>query len=513
MGGKSNWIALFALSLATLVVGLDATVLNVALPTISGDLGASASQLQWIVNSYTLALAATILPAGVIADRYGRKRTLLVGLAIFFIGSIASALTSDANTLIAMRAVMGIGAAVITPIVMAMIPLMFDERERARAVGAIATSTSVGLPLGLIVGGYLLNHYSWSSIFWINVPIVILASIAVIALVQESQSPSTKRLDYLGAVLAIPGVVSLVYGFSEAPSYGWTSARTLGFIGAGLLLLAIFVFWEARAGEPLVPLQLFRHRAFVGGTISLALMMAVLYGLLFTLPQYLQEVRGNDALGTGVRLVPMMLGLMITATAGRSALAKFGVARVIAGGVLLIAAALAGLSFLTPHTGTIWIALALFAVGGGVGLAMTASMNSVLGALPRAEVGTGSAVTSTIRQVAAALGVAILGSILSSIYRGDLDRGMLQGLPPESARSVRESISAGMAAIAGRSDADALRAMIGGSYTDAMSTILLICAGVGVAVAAISLLLMRTPAGKPEPSPEPAGVVHLQELL
>ena len=514
MGGRSNWIALFALALATLVVGLDATVLNVALPTISGDLNATTSQLQWIVNAYVLALAATILPAGVLADRYGRKRVLMAGLVIFFVGSLAGALTSDANTLIAMRAVMGVGAAVITPIVMALVPLMFDDNDRPKAVGSIAAASSIGLPLGLIVGGYLLNNFAWHSIFWINVPIVIIAFTAVAFLVQESKAGTAPRLDYFGAVTAIAGVVSLVYGFSEAPSNGWGSGETFAYIGIGIVLLAVFTVWQRRTSDPLIPLGLFSNRAFVGGTISVALMMAVLYGLLFTLPQYLQEVRGNDALGTGIRLIPMMAGLMAASIWGRKLLVRFGASLTTAGGVLAIAVALGALSFLSTDTNMIWIGLGLLVVGAGAGLSMTSAMNAVLGVLPRAEVGAGSAVTSTIRQIAGALGVAILGSILSSVYRGDLDGATMNALPAQSSDTIKESINGAMRVASGLgANGDAIRQMAASSYTDAMSVLLLICAGLGVIAAVVSVLIMRTPTQKGTEALDTAAAPQLQEVL
>lgn len=508
---SSNWIALIALSLAMLIVGLDTTVLNVALPTISDELQASNSQLQWIVNSYTLALAAVILPAGVIGDRFGRKRTLLIGLGIFLIGSVASALTTSISLLIAMRAVMGVGAAIIMPIVMALLPLMFDDRDRPRAVGIMATAASIGLPLGLIVGGYLLNNFAWHSIFWINVPIVIVAAIAVVALIGESRAPAAKRLDLPGALIAIAGIVSLVYGFIEAPGNGWGSAETIGFAGGGIVLLLVFAWWQTRTSTPLVQLDLFRNPRFVGGTLAVTMLTFVLFALLFTLPQYLQAVRGNDALGTGVRLIPMMLGLMVAANASKRMLVTFGSARVTVSGLLVITVALTALSRLSPDTNMLWIALALTLVGFGMGTAMTAAMDAVLGSLPRAQAGAGSGVVNAMRQVSGALGVAILGSIVSTLYQNRLDDATLQSLPPESSSLVKESIIAADR-VAGSLGAggDALREMAAGSYTDAMSIALLISAGMGIAAAIVSGLILgrRQPAGAeletaPTPVQEP----------
>lgn len=488
---SSNWIALIALSLAMLIVGLDTTVLNVALPTISDELQASNSQLQWIVNSYTLALAAVILPAGVIGDRYGRKRTLLIGLAIFLIGSVASALTTSTSLLIAMRAVMGVGAAIIIPIVMAMLPLMFDDRDRPRAVGIMATAASIGLPLGLIVGGYLLNNFAWHSIFWINVPIVVIAGAAVIALIDESRAPVAKQLDIPGALLAVAGIVSLVYGFIEAPGNGWGSLETIGFAGGGVVVLLIFAWWQTRTSTPLVQLDLFRNRRFVGGTLAVTMLTFVLFGLLFTLPQYLQAVRGNDALGTGVRLIPMMLGLMVAATASKRMLSRFGSTRVTVSGLIVISVVLAALSRLSTTTDMLWIALGLTVLGLGLGMTMTAGMDAVLGSLPRTQAGAGSGVVNAMRQVSGALGVAILGSIVSTVYQNRLDDSTLQSLPPESSSLVKESIvAADRVASSIGAGGDAVRQMASGSYTDAMSIALIICAGMGIVAAMVSGLVL-----------------------
>lgn len=487
MNEKNNWITLIALALAMLVVGLDVTVLNVALPTIAGELKADTTQLQWIMTAYVLALAGMILPAGVLGDRYGRKKLLLAGLGIFLVGSVGGALTGSISVLIAWRAVMGIGAAIIIPIVMALIPLLFDDDERPKAVGAIAASSSLGLPLGPIVGGYLLNHFQWSAIFWINVPMVIVAIVAVVLLVSESRDVSAPRLDIAGAVLATAGIVSLVYGFVEAPRQGWLSAQTLGFILACLLLLMAMIVWQTRAPAPLIDLQLFRNVRFVGGTISMVLMTFVLYGLLFTLPTYLQSVRGNDALGTGLRLIPMMAGLLIAAAASKRLLNKVGVGTGVVSGMLVVSASMAALSRITTDTGMVWIGIGLAFFGLGTGVAMTSAMDAVLGALPRTKAGSGSGVLNAMRQVAGALGVAMLGSILQSIYTDKLDDGMLNQLPAPAVEPVKGSVvgATGIAQALGPAG-DALQHMADVSYTDAMSSLLVACAVAGVVAAAIS---------------------------
>lgn len=500
---QNNWLALIALALATLVIGLDATVLNVALPTIAGDLKANTSQLQWVINSYVLALAGAMLPAGVLGDRFGRKRLLQIGLATFLAGSLGCALTGDIRTLIALRAVMGVGAAVILPIVMAMIPLVFDDNERPKAVAAMAAALSLGVPLGPIIGGYLLKHYAWHSIFWINVPVVVLAIIAVAILITESKAPVAPRLDVPGAVLSILGIVTLVYGFVEAPGHGWTAASTIAWIGIGLVSLTAFVLWQTRAPSPLVDLSLFADRRFSGGSFSMALLQFVLYGLLFTLPQYLQAVRGNDAFGTGLRLIPMMAGILVAAVISKRLLAYIGAALGTVIGTSITAIDLLILARLTPETSMVWIGLGLTGFGLGAGVAMTSAMDAVLASLPDDAAGAGSAVMNTIRQLAGALGVAILGSILYSAYKGGLDPAVLGQLPAPAAHAVKDSIM-GATAVAGQlgSAGATLQRMAANSYTHAMALLLIVSAAAGFAAAVVAALVIpgkQTAAGKPSP--------------
>lgn len=506
MVSGNKWLALGALILAVLVVGLDTTVLNVALPTIAGETGADTGQLQWIVNAYVLAFAGAMLPAGILGDRSGRKKVLLIGLAVFLVGSVGGAVGTGVPLLIAMRALMGVGAATISPIVMALIPLMFDDEERPKAVGALAAAASLGLPLGLVVGGFLLDRFAWQAIFWINVPIVLAASVAVVALVGESRAPSAPRLDVVGAVVALLGVVALVYGFVEAPRQGWLSPTTIGLVLAGGALLGGFVARQARSEAPLVDLALFRDRRFVGGTVAVVLVTFVLYGLLFTLPLYLQAVRGNDALGTGLRLTPMMAGLIVAAAASKRLLARVGAARGTTAGLVVMAAALAALSAVSVGTGMVPIGAGLTLFGLGVGMAMTSAMDAVLGSLPRAEAGAGSGVTSTLRQIAGALGVAILGSILSSVYRRGLDAGSLRGLPAPAARAVEDSIvgATGVALRLGPGG-DGLKRMADASYTGAMSTLLLVSAAAAIAAAGISGLVLRGRPAAVRAEPRPVG--------
>lgn len=491
-GRTNRWLALAALILAVLVIGLDTTVLNVALPTIAAETGADTGGLQWIVNAYVLAFAGAMLPAGVLADRYGRKKVLLIGLGVFLVGSVGGALAEAVPWLIAMRTVMGVGAAIISPVVLALIPLLFDDEERPKAVGALTAAASLGLPLGLIAGGWLLDRFAWQAIFWINVPVVAGALAAVGLLVGESRAPNAPRLDVAAAAVAVLGVVALVYGFVEAPRYGWTSPATLGLLLAGVGLLAGFVARQARSEAPLLDLALFADRRFVGGAVAVVLVTFVLYGLLFTLPLYLQAVRGHDALGTGLRLSPMMAGVIVAAAASKKLLSGVGAARGTTAGLLVMAGALAALSAVSVETSMVLIGIGLTLFGFGVGVAMTSAMDAVLGALPRTEAGAGSAAINTLRQIAGALGVAILGSVLASAYRGGLDAALVAGLPPAAADAVGASIVGAAEVARGLGPAGAeLKRMADASYTEAMSVLLLAAAAVGVVAAAVGGLVLR----------------------
>ena len=502
---RSPWLALIALALSVLVVGLDATVLNVALPTLSIDLGATTTELQWIVNAYILALAGTMLPAGVLADRIGRKRVLLVGLGALLAGSVGAAFTEHIGTLIAMRVVMGVGAAITMPVVMALIPLMFADAERPKAVGLMTAAVSVGVPLGPIVGGYLLEHYAWNSIFWINVPPVLLAIGAVVALVPETRAAISHPLDRAGAALSVLGIATLVYGFVEAPQAGWLSLSTLGWTGLGAVALIAFALRQARTAHPLIDLDIFRNRSFSGGTLAMALLQFVMYGLLFTLPQYLQAVRGYDAMGTGVRLIPMMAGILVAAGASKRLLARIGASRGTLIGTLVMAAALFALARLTVDTSMVLIGIGLTVFGLGTGVAMTSSMDAVLSSLPREESGAGSSVMNTVRQLSGALGVAILGSILFTSYHNGLSESVLAPLPEPARQAVRESVMGATQVAAGAGPAgDAIQAMAATSYTHAMAILLVLSGLSGIAAAIAGWLMIPHRDAKADPASTPA---------
>jgi EmrB/QacA subfamily drug resistance transporter len=496
-----RWWALGALVLSILTIGLDATILNVALPTLATSVHATNSQLQWIVDAYVLVFAGLLLPAGALGDRYGRKRLMLVSLLLFGGSSAVAAFTTDPGQLIAMRAVMGIGAAILMPISMALLPVLFDEAEQGRAIAFATMGMGLGIPLGPLVGGYLLAHFWWGSIFLINVPVVGLALVAVALLVPESRDPSARPVDLLGGVLSTVGLVALVYGIIEAPDRGWRDALVLVSIGAGLAFLTGFVLWQRRAPYPMIDLNLFRTARFLWGSVAATLASFALFGLLFVVPQYLQLVRGNDAFGAGARLLPLMGGLIVAASAGDRMVRAVGTKIPVALGLAIIAAGLGWGATSTTGTGYGMTAAWLTVTGVGTGLALAPAMDAVIGTLPRERAGSGTALTQTLRQVGAALGVAILGSVLASAYT------------EQAPAAGRESLGAAAAVAAKTGD---LAVLVAGqhAYLHAMDRVLLVCAAVALlgAVAAALFLPARQPSRAAQPASEEESAHELARL-
>lgn len=486
---KGRWWALGALALTGLVVGLDMTILVTALPTLSAQLGATTSQLQWISAAYTLVMAALLLPAGVAGDRYGRRLLLLVGLVLFGIGSVVASQMTSANGLIAMRALMGAGAAIITPLSISILPSMFSEKERPRAIALSMIPTYLGMPLGPLVTGWLLTHFAWGAIFLINAPVVVVAILGIWFLVPETKESSAPRLDWLGAVFSLAGVTGITYGIVEQPENGWTDAKVLIALIGGAVLLVAFVVRELTARQPLVDLRLFLNRRFTWSTVAFIVVGFVLSGVLFSLSPYIQVVQGNDAIGTGIRMLPMVVALFFGSAAGGRLDARLGTKLTVTIGLLVTGAGMLLLSQAGADTGYGLIAAALCVGGLGVGIAMPPAVGAVLGTLPRNQTGVGIGLAGTLRQLGAALGVAILGSILNSSYRNGLD-GHLAGVPASLQGKVEGSVAAA-SAVAHRLPSpisSALEHSAYVAYAGAMADVIYVCAAV-VAAGAILVLL------------------------
>ena len=437
--GPRRWWALAALALAMLTVGLDSTVLTVALPTLARVLHTSTSQLQWFSGAYTLVLAAVLLPAGALGDRVGRKRLLLTGLAIFAAASVGCSYAGGADVLIAARAALGLGAAIMMPLSLAVLPSIFpDSSERARAFTIWVTSTAVGLPLGPILGGWLLEHFWWGSVFLINVPLVLAGGIAVAALVPESRSRQEVYPDPPGVLLSSLGLLTLTFGFIRAGQDGWGNVVTVVMIATGVALLAGFVTWQLHAAHSLIDLRLFASRWFSWGTIFATILSFGLFGLLFAVPQFFRAVDGASPLGTGLRLLPMIGGLLIGTRAAAPVARRAGARPVLAAGFVVLAAGLAIGATASRSTGYGLTATRIVLTGAGLGLVLPAAMNAALGELPAERSGSGSALISALRQAGGTIGVAVLGTIVTSGYHSAL--GALNKPP------ISDSVSAGVAA-------------------------------------------------------------------
>jgi MFS transporter, DHA2 family, multidrug resistance protein len=521
-----RWWALGALAISVLVVGLDLTVLNLALPTLARDLHASTGDLQWFIASYSLVVAAALLPAGLLGDRLGRKKVLIAALVVFGIGSAACAYAGSSGALIAARVLLGLGAAAITPLALAVLPVLFTDEERPRAIAVVSGAIFLSFPIGPILGGWLLDRFWWGSVFLINIPVVVIAVLAVALLMPESRSSQRPRVDLLGIALSSLGLTGLTYGVIKAGQYGWTSGTAVATLLGGAVLLVIFLLWERRVSartvvQPLVDLSLFRSASFTWGTILSTMVSFALFGILFAMPQYFQDVRGVDALGSGLRLLPLVGGMLVglvlggrlqrppkdraSQVAGAPPAAMASAKTFTTAGFTVMAAALAVGALTSADSGT-GFAAAWFAITGfGLGLAMPAAMNAALGALSTERSGAGSALITAMRQVGATIGVAVLGTVLNSVYRGHLHPA---GLPTAVAAAVRGGVGSGIE-VARRLGSAPLLDSVRVAFVHGMDIMLWVCGGIALTSALLALAFLP---GKSGPaSPPPAGPSILAE--
>jgi EmrB/QacA subfamily drug resistance transporter len=480
------WWMLGVTCLSVVVVSIDLTILNIALPSISAALHASTGDLQWILDAYSLTFAGVMLAAGVIGDRFGRKRLLLAGLVVFLAASVWCALSASAGELIAARAVMGLGAGLVFPLSLAIIPAGFSDADRPKAIGTLTAVVAAGLPLGPILGGLLLQHFSWHSVFWINVPAVCLTLAAGAWLMPESRNPAPPPLDIPGAVLSTGAVTCLVWGAINGPEHGWTAPSAWGLLAGSAVLLAGFLYRERHAAHPLIDPAVFADRRFTWGTVATAAVSVPLYEIMFTLPQYMESVVRYDPISAGLRLLPMMGGLLVgggvASAAGRAAGAKVTAAT----GLALLTAGLVVLSQVRLATGYGVVATGLAASGLGVGATISAAMDQVMAAVGGDEAGAGASLNSTLRQIAGAITIAVLGSVLSGSYTRALSPALTR-LPATAAATARGSVTEA-AQLAGRlPDGGTLLRAAGTAYLHGMGTVMLICAVVTALAALTSL--------------------------
>ncbi|MCU1354134.1 MAG: drug resistance transporter [Acidimicrobiales bacterium] len=443
---RRRWFTLLVLCFSLVVIVLDNTILNVALPRLSGTtaeggLGATASQLQWIVDSYTIVFAGLLLTAGSLGDRFGRYKGLVIGLVVFGLGSALSAFSGSATTLIGTRALMGIGGAFIMPATLSILTNVFtDPKERAKAIGVWAGVSALGLGIGPITGGFLLSHFWWGSIFLVNIPFVAAGLLLGYFLIPESRDPSAPRLDPLGALLSIAGLGVLLWAVIEAPGKGWTAPQILAGFGVGVVLLVLFMVWELKSTHPMLDLHFFQNPRFSAASGAITITFLTLFGTIFLLTQYLQLVLGYSTVKAGAILLPQAVVIMIAAPLSNVWVQRFGNKVVVATGMFIVACSMASFATLQTNSSMIHVILLTMLLGAGMGNIMAPATDSIMGSLPRAKAGVGSAVNDTTRQVGGAVGVAVLGSISASRFSSYM-RGHLGGvLPANQLSQLTDSI-------------------------------------------------------------------------
>jgi len=494
-----RWHILGVLVLSLLVTSIDHTIINVALPALALDLGPTASQLQWVVDSYTLVFAGALLLAGSLGDRFGRRSALTSGLVMFAAGSTVAASAASVSGVIGGRAIMGLGAALIMPATLSILVNVFgDPRERAKAIGIWAAVSGAGIALGPIVGGLLMRQFSWASVFWINVPLLLVALLGARHLVPQSRDEGAGRLDPLGALLSAGAITLVTYAVIEAPNRGWASLFTHGLLGAGMATAAAFVAWELRRREPMLDLRLFRSPSFTAASISLTLLFFAMSGAMFLQAQYLQFVLGYSPLGAGLALVPAAVGILLGTGAGTHLGTRLGGRLTVATGTMTGAAGLAVQALLADGGSYLPTGAGLLLFGVGAGLAMPAATDSVMAALPAAKAGVGSAVNDTTREVGAALGVAVVGSVAASAYTATMQTRSRFPILPEGLRSaVNDNIGAAMVVSGDLGAGGARLAQIAqDAFVTSMGGAMWVAAGVAVWATVIAVVHMprRSPA-------------------
>jgi EmrB/QacA subfamily drug resistance transporter len=513
----SRPLILTSLLLAAFAINLDTTIVNVALPTLVRELDASTTQLEWIVDAYNLVFAALVLAAGNLSDRVGRKGVLLTGLGVFGAATVAGGLGSDPGQLIAARAVMGLGAALIFPATLSLLTNVFtDRRERARAIGLWGATTGVGIALGPIVGGWLLEYFDWSSVFFALAPVAAVAAVMVALSVPTSRDPEAPPADRAGLALSSAAMAVLIYTIIEAPRYGWGAARSLaGFVLAIALLIA-FVAWERRARAPMLDVTLFRNLRFSAASGAVTITFFSLMGFIFLVTLYFQFLKGYGPLETGVRLLPVATLTGVTAVVGTGLAVRSGTKAVVAGGLVSLAAGLAWTSTASETTGYLTIAGQMVLIGSGIGLTSAPATESIMGAVSAAKAGVGSAVNDATRIMGGTLGVAVIGSVYASIYSERLASALRAQVPDAIASSAERSvgtafgISEQLHASGQSSLAQGVHGAASSAFFDGFSVACLVAAGVAIAGAALATALLPAQppraAGDPVVDARPGGV-------
>jgi EmrB/QacA subfamily drug resistance transporter len=494
---------LLVLCLSLLIVVIDNTILNTALPTLARVLHAGTSSLQWITDAYTLCFAALLIPAGALGDRFGRRRSLVAGLAVFALGSTLAAFASGTGLLIGARVVMGLGATFVMPATLSILNAVFPPRERAQAIAAWSAVAGAAVVIGPTLGGLLLDHFWWGSVFLINVPLVAVALAGVVLTVPETAEPGRSRFDIPGVALVAGALFAIIDAIIEAPDRGWTAPVTLGLAAAGVAGLAAFVWWELRIASPLIDLRVFTSRAFSAAAGSVTVIFFTLFGSLFVLTQYLQLVQGYSPLSAGLRALPFALAMAAVSPVSPLIAARLGTRVIMAAGMALMGLGLLDLSTAAVHTAYPSLALAVAIMGAGMGLVMAPASTVIMTTVPAHQAGAGSAINDTIREVGGALGVAIVGSLSAAVYRSRLGSALATAhVPGPVTHAATGSVAAAdlTAARLGGVHGSELVAAAHSAFVTSMSVGMKVAAGVALA-SAVGTLFALAPR-RPRPVPE-----------
>jgi EmrB/QacA subfamily drug resistance transporter len=485
-----RWIGLIFIGISVIVISLDNTILTTALPSISRELSATTNELQWIVDGYVLVFASLLLTTGSISDKIGRKRALIIGLIWFITFSVLAGSSTSTIMLIILRGILGVGGALILPATLSIISATFPPKERPQAIALWAALFALGVGIGPVLGGFLLEHFHWNSVFLVNIPVGLVAIVGVALFLNESKDEHAPPIDVPGVVLSILGLFSLIYGIIDAGVYGWTAPNVVIALVAGIILLAAFGWWEAHSPRAMLPMRFFKNMSFTSANVSLTLVTFGQFTFLFFLIPYLQTVQGFSTLESGLRVLPLAITITIMASLSARVTRRLGTKYTVAAGIALAASGylFMALSFRvdTPY---ILILLAQVIVGIGMGCAYSPATNSIMGSIPIEKAGVGSAMNDTTRQLGGALGIAVLGTLLNQVYIGRLNE--LQGtLAPNMLEMSQNSVQAAHLVAASLSNSSAAASLISAAdqaYVDGMSQALIVGAVVLIGASLFAL--------------------------
>jgi len=507
--GRRKPLILVSLLIAAFAINLDTTIVNVALPTLVRELHASNSDLQWVVDAYNLVFAALLLASGSLSDRLGRKGMLLAGLGVFGLASLLGGFTTTPGELIVARCVMGLGAAMVFPATLSLISNVFTQRvERARAIGLWGATAGMAIALGPIAGGWLLERFSWSSIFFAMAPVAAVAAALVAASAPRSRDPGAPKIDRPGFALSTAAMALLIYTIIEAPVRGWSGARTLGGFAATAVLLGAFVAWERRARAPMLDVSLFRNPRFAAASASVTVAFFTLFGFIFLITQYFQFFKGYSPLSAGVHLLPVASAVGVASVLGTRLAVRFGTKLIVVAGLLAVAGFYAWVSTASVSTAYATIAAQMVVYGVGMGLTSAPATEAIMGVVPMEKAGVGSAVNDTTRLLGGTLGVAVIGSVYASTYSSRLSSALPAHLPSALVHAAHQSAGAalGVAAHLGSGGrvglAGAVHDAASHAFIRGLSVGCLVAAGVALAGAVMAAVLL--PAQPSSPGLEPS---------